>query len=516
VGPRLPGADAEPLYETRGRGGSSNTLVSPLVDIRSRLTNQSRSVLFVVEADAESYWRSSALPRFDGTTWGLPEQPLAPTGAGAPTPAPGAVELRHTVTVNNLTGRLVPAAADPINASGRSDLRWDPETSTIVTVDGDLERGDVIDIRSASPRFTEAALDAATSDDPGDPIYTELPDDLPEIVATTARQATAGHRSTFEAARLLQMWFQREFRYSLEVQPGHSGSAIENFLRERVGYCEQFAGTYAAMMRTLGYPSRVAVGFTPGVARQDGTLEVQGRHAHAWPEVWFDGLGWVPFEPTPQRGAPNADYTGLEPQQESDAQEGTAAPGDADVTPVTVAPFDPDQDLLGLDLPEEFADPSGADGAIGAGSSEGGSTNWWPVFGVLAVALVLAAPAGIREFRARRRRTDPAQEVAALWHRSVESLVDAGVPVQPSDTPLETARVTAVHLPIVARPVSSLATAVTEAHFAPEGADGYDEPSIYGGSVLSNCANWSRQIDRAVDDTVAWPTRIKRYFTDLG
>ena len=103
---------------------------------------------------------------------------------------------------------------------------------------------------------------------------------------------------------LAQAWFQDEFEYSLEIQQGHGNSAIESFLDDRVGYCEQFAGTYAAMMRTLGIPSRVAVGFTSGIAQGDGVFSVLGRNAHAWPEVWFDGIGWVKFEPTPTRGAP--------------------------------------------------------------------------------------------------------------------------------------------------------------------------------------------------------------------
>ena len=57
--------------------------------------------------------------------------------------------------------------------------------------------------------------------------------------------------------------------------------------------------TFAAMARTLGIPSRVAVGFTPGVINDEGWYSVLGKNAHAWPELWFDGIGWVLFEPTP-------------------------------------------------------------------------------------------------------------------------------------------------------------------------------------------------------------------------
>ncbi|HSM66325.1 MAG TPA: DUF3488 domain-containing protein, partial [Ilumatobacteraceae bacterium] len=180
VGPRLPGADAAPIYETRGgNGGGVTEVVSPLVDIRSRLTNQSDNELFRVRADAESYWRSSALPQFDGTVWGLPERELQSTSGQLDDPARSAVELRQEITITGLGGNFVPAAPDPFLASGPDDLRWVAETSTLVTVDDDLGAGDVIEVVSASPRPERAALAATTSTDAGDPIYTELPSGLP-------------------------------------------------------------------------------------------------------------------------------------------------------------------------------------------------------------------------------------------------------------------------------------------------------------------------------------------------
>ena len=115
---------------------------------------------------------------------------------------------------------------------------------------------------------------------------------------------------------------------------GHGNDAIEAFLRQRIGYCEQFAGTFAAMARSIGVPARVAVGFTPGTEQPDGSRSVLGKNAHAWPEIWFDGLGWVPFEPTPGRGAPGAEgYTGLPAaQDDSIPQPGQGAGGEAPAT----------------------------------------------------------------------------------------------------------------------------------------------------------------------------------------
>jgi transglutaminase-like putative cysteine protease len=517
VGPRLPGADAAPLYETRGRGGGGvSEVVSPLVDIRSRLTNQSDSELFRVRADFASYWRSSALPQFDGTIWGLPERPLQSADGSLDSPQAAALELRQRITVLGLGGSLVPAAPDPFRASGPDDLRWSAETSTLVTVDDDVERGDVIDIVSASPRPSPADLAAATSANPGDSIYTDLPADLPAVVAETARGVTAGAQSTYEAARLLQGWFQREFDYSLEIQSGHGTSAIESFLRQRVGYCEQFAGTYAAMMRTLGIPARVAVGFTPGIEIEPGVFTVQGRHAHAWPEVWFDGIGWISFEPTPGRGAPGAeDYTDLPAQQDPTGTSTDESLGTEDAPPVTVDPVTGEEDP-GLVIPD-FSDTTN-DGSSTPGtttSSDGPGINGWWLVAAAAVAAIAAAPLLVRRSRSRARGSVD-EQLGRLWRRSVGALADAGVPVAPSQTPLETAQATAKHFPVVARPVALLADAVTTATYRPEGAAGFDVVGAYGASTMRNCSNWSRQIDRAVYESASLATRAKRYFTDWG
>jgi transglutaminase-like putative cysteine protease len=61
------------------------------------------------------------------------------------------------------------------------------------------------------------------------------------------------------------------------------------------------------MLRSIGIPTRVAVGYTSGIEQNPGTFSVRGKNAHAWPEVWFDDVGWVLFEPTPGRGAPGAE-----------------------------------------------------------------------------------------------------------------------------------------------------------------------------------------------------------------
>ena len=91
------------------------------------------------------------------------------------------------------------------------------------------------------------------------------------------------------------------FRYSLEVPEGNSENDLLNFLDVRAGYCEQFAATMAVMARLAGIPARVAIGFTPGVPAGDGSLSVTTRDAHAWPELYFPGVGLARLRADPDR-----------------------------------------------------------------------------------------------------------------------------------------------------------------------------------------------------------------------
>ena len=353
LGPRLPGAKAEALVDTSHSRGGVTEVLSPLVDIRSRLVRRANTELFVVRSDAPAYWRSTALPEFDGNTWRLPDRSLDDVGGDLAEAAPGSTENRQEIAITSLEDSLLPAAAEPIAAAGEG-LRWNAETSTLVRTDRPLEPGDRFEVVSAMPTFSPDVLRNATSSAPPDPIYTELPANFPASVSELAATVTAGAPTTYDAMLTLQDWFRSEFEYSIDVPQGHSNSAIEAFLRQRIGYCEQFAGTFAAMARSLGVPARVAVGFTPGLGLPDGSRSVLGKNAHAWPEVWFDGVGWVPYEPTPGRGAPGAEtYTGVPAAQDDAApQPGTEAPAAGELpapvatTPLVEPPPIPEPDAL--------------------------------------------------------------------------------------------------------------------------------------------------------------------------
>jgi len=512
AGPRLPGADAEPLVDTGGGAiGGNTTYVTPLVDIRSRLTNQGDAELFVMEASQESYWRTATLPEFDGQQWRLDAETQTSEGALAEA-RDDSTRIEQTLRINGLTGRLIPAAADIIEIDDE-ELAWIEDLGTIAkSGDDGLERGDEFVMLSASPSFDTIDLAQATSDSPPDPVYLELPDDFPESAAATAREVTSGATSPFNAALTLQNWFDdpQQFTYDIEVQPGHGNNAIEAFLNERVGYCEQFAGTYAAMMRSLGIPARVAVGFTPGTETSDGVYSVIGKNAHAWAEVWFDGLGWVPFDPTPGRSDGNAtNYTGVPAAQDDEGIDPDAADDAGEVIPPLSTVPTGDEGEFELPIPgEEFLDPPAA---TEASESNGGLPWWVPVLLVVGLAAAVA-PWLVRRVR-RHTPASPDKELARLWRRSLSSMSLVGVHSRPTDTPTETATVASERFPIAARPLSSLAHVVTEATYAPHTAAGLSAEGRFGTSEIKRCANWTRQIERAVVDSLGPAARLRRHFT---
>ena len=538
VGPRVPGARAEPLYDTRGRGNGVTEVISPLVDIRSRLTNRSETELFRVFSEQAAYWRVTALPEFDGRTFRLPESPLAQLDE-APSSVPGDRVVQQ-IQILALGSQLIPAAAEPIEGEGargteRLRLRIDRNSSSLLAPD-DFVTGDEFTVVSAVPRLGADDLRRATSVAPPDEVFLQLPDDLPSVVAERAAEVTAGASSSYERALALQNWFRDEFEYSIDVQSGHGKSAIESFLQEQVGYCEQFSASFAAMARTLGIPTRVAVGYTQGLQGSDGWYSVLGKNAHAWPEVWFDGIGWVAFEPTPGRGAPGAqDYTNVAPEQDdTPVAPGGGGNGDESVatnptTPTTIVPAP--TTTLPPGATTTIADPftgeiPGLEGEFGGGAplgdpgdtDDGGGTSipWSTLIPLLLVATALGAPWAIRRVRARAaRRADPADRVTAAWTRATEWAEVAGVAGRPSMTTTEWVHATEAAMPTAARPMGLLAEVVEQISFGRPGSVDLAAAGVLGETFGRDCELWSEQISVIATDHLTPVQRVKRYFTDL-
>ncbi len=484
VGPRLPGAGSAAIVSLTDIGKSgpgTRVTVSPLVDIRSRLIDQADVEVFSVRSSVRDYWRLTSLDHFDGRIWssnGSYGKAAGTLDEGVPVDTER-LTFEQAFQINALAQIWLPAAYEPQAIESATPVRYDEVSGTLI-VDTDVATSDDITYRvvSALPEFAEAQLASASTEIPPDiaNVYLDLPGDFPDSVRALAQQITAEASSAYEASRMLQDWFRSEFTYDLGVGAGHDDRAMERFLFElKRGYCEQFAGSFAAMARSLGIPARVAVGFTPGTADPtDPTLyRVRGENAHAWPEVFLGQYGWVKFEPTPGRGAPFAEsYTGVLEQQVAQGQGGTGVPTTA-VTPPSVpipgAPSTTSPDGGGRNLD-----------ALDQGAGSGGGRarpNPWParlavsaavLVGLMALylALMLVVTVGRRR-RRHRAAVEARAQVALAWEESLDALRRAGAPARTAETQRETATRLSARLPDLETPLRTLAITVEDATFAP-------------------------------------------------
>jgi transglutaminase-like putative cysteine protease len=351
------------------------------------------------------------------------------------------VPLVQRFRIQGLGGLWLPAAFEPSRVEGGPELSWDPATSSLITRDESLTAGDAYAVESLLPELTVGALAGSATGAAVDPVYVEDPE-LAPAVRSTAERVTATGSTPYEQAVALQDWFRENFIYDEAVDYRAAPDPTLAFLTERRGFCQQFASSFALMARSLGLPARVAVGFTPGdgvVLDGDGTpaagFVVRGRHAHAWPEIHLDGVGWVAFEPTPGRGNPQAEhYTGVRSQQAE------PPPPQAATTTTAVAPADP-----APDAPAPEVDPALLETVTPPAQDE--ATEPIRGIGVLAllagVGVVVALLLGVRTWarrvhRRRRIAADPISgRIAVAWTTALSWLPLIGVDPDPGETPRE-------------------------------------------------------------------------------
>ncbi|MGH2740702.1 MAG: transglutaminase TgpA family protein [Actinomycetota bacterium] len=317
----LPGFGAAPLLDVKGGGGGVG--IRALVDIRPSLNRDDPVELFRVfadrvTADVPAYWRLLSLDEFDGRVWkigvegGAPIQQIQGQGPLAGATSAPAMLLRQRILIRHLSTPWLPAAFQPVGIDIQEEtVRYDSDRAVITLPTGTREnlQYDVdSQVVQPTPEELEQVTDSAwaASGWSGLERYTRLPADLPPVIGEFARRASASLTSPYARILAIQNYL-RTFTYDEEAPAGHGIDDLAYFLLEsRRGYCEQFAGTMAVMVRKLGYPARVTIGFLPGELRQDGWRHVTTDDAHSWVEVYFPSFGWLAFEPTPTRFNPIA------------------------------------------------------------------------------------------------------------------------------------------------------------------------------------------------------------------
>jgi len=314
----LPGFRSNALVDF-STSGDDGIRLDPFVSIQAQLEQKEPVDLFeVASSGAAAYSRLYALDQFDGTTWSSSD-PEAKQGQVLSSPARLPVGVPPPSTSEPLTQRyrILHEIDDPWLPMGYppevltvpfDEVRYDRELGAAV-VDGGLDEGTEYTVQSriVAPTPDELRLvgfGPATQYGR----YTFVPEAVDPRVGEIAERWASRASTPYERILAIQQHFTAPgaFVYTQDVEPVADADALLNFLvNTRSGFCQQFATAMAILVRELGYPARVTVGFRHGEADGD-TYLVTSKDAHAWVEVFFPGVGWLAFEPTPGRPNPAA------------------------------------------------------------------------------------------------------------------------------------------------------------------------------------------------------------------
>jgi transglutaminase-like putative cysteine protease len=307
----LPGFGHQSILRLNG-GANSPVSLNPIVDIRPRLVQNPPRILFSVTSSAPSYWQILTLDTFNGREWspsdpqashGLPVQGGVFLPPGQSTSAATSEDVnvvRQHFVLQRLAEPWLPVASDPAIIALNGSARYDPASEAVV-LPGLTSQGMTYDVTSRLIVPKPVSLDGVTSMG-GPNVDTKLPGDLSPVIGQLAQQwsasATTPYRKVLAIQNVLRSW-----TYDLRVAAPKTANDLVYFLTKgRRGYCQQFAGAMAVLLRSLGYTARVAVGFLPGTY-DTGTRawDVSTNDYHAWVQVLFPGYGWLSFDPTPTK-----------------------------------------------------------------------------------------------------------------------------------------------------------------------------------------------------------------------
>ncbi|OFG33287.1 transglutaminase [Listeria monocytogenes] len=271
--------------------------------------------------------------------------------------------------------------------------------------------------------------------------YTQTPKDLPDRVTKLANKVTKDADSIYDKTKAIERYLSASgtFTYSTEdaKETPRGADYVDQFLFEtQIGYCDNFSTSMVVMLRSLGIPARWAKGYTPGEGEKKEndaktTYTITNNNAHSWPEVFFPGTGWVPFEPTATFSNPE---NFQEPTTETANKPET--PNDSTSTPETPnTPENTPEQNNGSSSTGETPKKEEPKTETAASNFEIQSWVWWIPAG-LVVALLALAIIFRRRIRSylllRSLKNSP--EFGKTYHRLMKLLASYGYVRESSET----------------------------------------------------------------------------------
>ncbi|MGH3210643.1 MAG: transglutaminase TgpA family protein [Trebonia sp.] len=524
-----------------GSGSGTGTGVGfpdPNIQLSKELTSTSPAnvLLYTTSDTTPDYLQIYTFDQLTNKGWQPFSQPESLVSVSPRLPAPPGLTSTSSATRENTTITLarnvdqdylgalpVPYPATAVTASGT--VRAD--RSTLMVFDSNVSlaglKYTVSSLAEAPPQESLDAVPAPPADIASH--YLSVPssyDSLRSLAQSVVR--SAGAKNQFADAVALQDWLgggESAFRYTLKAPSVVDAAGLTNFLTvTKKGYCQQFSFAMAVLARLLGIPSRVAFGYTPGTPVNDDTWLVTSHDAHAWPELYFQGYGWLRFEPTPTgaNGQGNAFAPGYsetpvnplttgQPQPALSTGPGAAANGNTGIPP---------------NLRNLFAEHAGGSGAPVRAKAD--TMSPWEIFGLVVAGLIVIAAIApwcarrvIRRRRWRRLASSRAhgataadrvraRDVAwahAAWEELRDDLTDYGANALPSESPRAVAARAGTGLSL-ANPARAalgrIVMAEERARYAPAPSD--------GSGLRADSAAVRRAIDAAVPRGDRWRARL--------
>ena len=419
--------------------------VSPMINLGQDLRRpDAEPVLhYRTTATRPPYLRLLTLDEFSGRDWTSGEAPGSRASAvDNIDPPPGLspeIATKETITaigIDNLASRWLPTPAAARSVTGLIGTWVWNEASGSIASPGDTTRGQEYTVTALTLEPTAEQLRQSAGDYSAEIRRSlRLPAGTPDVIGDTAREVTVGAESAYDAARALQDYLRgSDFAYDTEapVENGYDGAGIDvvgTFLEKKSGYCVHFSAAMAVMVRSLGIPSRIAIGYQPGSQSASSSIAGVGRYSvnthdlHSWTEVYFEGVGWVPFEPTPSRGEVPS-YTREDAGEVTFGDGGAAAP--------TNAPRP--EDLGGQNATDAQGKASTPGEAMGSVLRLG-----LILLGTLAILLLPTAIRLARRMRRRRGILSGQSGAAEAWREVSDTALDHGICVRDTETPRELA-----------------------------------------------------------------------------
>jgi hypothetical protein len=437
--------------------------ITPLASFRTFVKDKKDDTLFVVKGlPRDGRIRLGALDAFNGTNYNMDPNgsgnfskvgdttsinTLADTSSVVPTN-----DYSMDITIQDYQGFFVPGGRkttglsfDQGASAAASGLYFNAGTDTAVTTKG-LSKGDSYSVQVSDPvqlehgQLTQYDFAKVT-----------LPDalEVPPVVGSQANDLSADAPTAIDRVRQIEAHFQKTGAFSnglvtegqLPSVSGHGSARIRNLLtaKQMLGDDEQYAVAMSLMLRHLGIPSRVVMGFYPEPTSPEngaGEVKITGKDVHAWVEVAFDRVGWVSFNPTPPK-----DNIPIPPDPQNKSKP----------KPQVLQPPPPPQEPA--DLP-----PDSSPDALDADQKKNNPWLFWgALLGALGVALiplsVLALPLLlIALLKSRRRKARfsegaPAQRVGGGWNEVLSLATDLGAGIDTRSTRRESAAVVADAFP---------------------------------------------------------------------